>query len=689
MLSEILGLSVQKKVLNKTSTERTSPTVKKLSKASVNFLAVAGIAKDLNIIKQNIIKVIQIYGGKASEKEDIHFLKDNEREKKFKVLQDKFIQSQTESEDDAKSSKSKLFKKLKGLASSLAKKLKENLLKVFSRLKNFAKELLSRLKNFAKNAFKFVEEAFEKYLRPMVDKLKEKLTKKMAKMAEKSAVKVAFRGLAVATGPLGWIALIILTLWDGITDAWEAWQNTGSLYETIKAGISGLVDSLTFGLFDKETASKVIDGTVNFLKNFPVKLSNFINDASDHIFTFVNDAIDKVMEMNPLKEKPLSEKELSAILDQQKAAEESAKAEAERQKKVAENLAKAREIILMKTEERDRLIDEIAVLEEQATGKPSEQTKKIQEKREELRTSEKGLADAIKREEQAKKEAYAPKPSAPGGVPPSAPTKVSGRDALVKTIVTELDNAGITNRFDKIAILANIQKETGFKNFEENILAYKNTSNDRIRQIFTSRVKNYSDEQLHEIKKDPYKFAEVIYGKNTAIGKSMGNTADGDGFKYIGRGFIQLTGKNNYALYGRLIGEDLLGNPSRLLDSTVAAKVTAQFILKGIGNKVNSFTSQSEANRAITQAIGGKSLNLNQGIGAEILAKVDKYSAEFSGVDLGTTSKEVSQGQREQLKPTSADVINTQQVNNTKGYETKTAYNKKNNDNDTLVARVT
>jgi putative chitinase len=510
----------------------------------------------------------------------------------------------------------------------------------------------------------------------------------MAKMAEKSAVKVAFRGLAAAAGPIGWIALIILTLWDGLTDAWDTWQSTGSLYETIKAGIAGVVDSLTFGLFDKDTAKKVIDGTVDFIKNFPERLSNFINDTSDHIFTFVNNAIDKMMEMNPLKEKPLSEKELGAIVDQQKAAEEAARAETERQKQVAENLAKAREIILMKTEERDRLLDEVAVLEEQSMGKPSDTTKKLQEKREELRTSEKGLADAIQREQQAKKEAYAPKPSAPGGVPPSAPTKVSGRDELVKIIVKELQNVGITNRFAIIATLANVQKETGFKNFEENILAYKNTANDRIRQVFTTRVKNFSDAELHEIKKDPYKFAEVIYGSKTAIGKGMGNTTEGDGFKYIGRGFIQLTGKNNYALYGKLAGVDLVGNPTQLLDPVVAAKVTAQFILKAAGSKVNSFTSQSEANRAITQAIGGKSLNLDKGIGAEILAKVDKYSSDFSGVELSSTSKEVSQGQREQLKPKDADVINVAQTNNTKGYDTKTVATKKSDSNEMATARV-
>ena len=100
MLSEKLGLSISKKLFNKTSTKRTSPTAKKLSKTSLRFMALPRIANDLNVIRQNIIKLIKVYGGNASEKEDMHMLKEDERERKFKVLQDKFIQQNTKSEED-------------------------------------------------------------------------------------------------------------------------------------------------------------------------------------------------------------------------------------------------------------------------------------------------------------------------------------------------------------------------------------------------------------------------------------------------------------------------------------------------------------------------------------------------------------------------------------------------------------
>ena len=40
-----------------------------------------------------------------------------------------------------------------------------------------------------------------------------------------------------------------------------------------------------------------------------------------------------------------------------------------------------------------------------------------------------------------------------------------------------------------------------------------------------------------------------------------GNEASGDGFKFRGRGYIQLTGKNNYAAFDAFVDDDILGNP--------------------------------------------------------------------------------------------------------------------------------
>ena len=63
--------------------------------------------------------------------------------------------------------------------------------------------------------------------------------------------------------------------------------------------------------------------------------------------------------------------------------------------------------------------------------------------------------------------------------------------------------------------------------------------------------------------------ANCLYGGD--FGRKMGNNEKGDGWKYHGRGLIQLTGKENYANCGSGLGVDLVGNPDWLLDPKYAA----------------------------------------------------------------------------------------------------------------------
>ena len=64
-----------------------------------------------------------------------------------------------------------------------------------------------------------------------------------------------------------------------------------------------------------------------------------------------------------------------------------------------------------------------------------------------------------------------------------------------------------------------------------------------------------------------------IQGKRPALAKKNGNANPGDGLLYCGRGFVQLTWKNNYAKAGKALGVDLVGKPELALDLTIATKV--------------------------------------------------------------------------------------------------------------------
>ena len=108
---------------------------------------------------------------------------------------------------------------------------------------------------------------------------------------------------------------------------------------------------------------------------------------------------------------------------------------------------------------------------------------------------------------------------------------------------------------------------------------YGSTSNSRIRRIFGSRVGHLSDLELNTVKKNDELFFETVYGGHNSVGRQLGNTEPGDGYRYIGRGIIQLTGRANYARYSELTGYDLVGNPELANDPQVAAATAVAYML--------------------------------------------------------------------------------------------------------------
>ena len=81
------------------------------------------------------------------------------------------------------------------------------------------------------------------------------------------------------------------------------------------------------------------------------------------------------------------------------------------------------------------------------------------------------------------------------------------------------------------------------------------------------------------VKQGPEAVFEKIYGNR------MGNNSPGDGYKYRGRGYIQLTGKDNYSRVGAAIGENLVGNPDLANDPKVATKILLNFLVHSAANQ--------------------------------------------------------------------------------------------------------
>lgn len=62
-------------------------------------------------------------------------------------------------------------------------------------------------------------------------------------------------------------------------------------------------------------------------------------------------------------------------------------------------------------------------------------------------------------------------------------------------------------------------------------------------------------------------------GNRPSVAHMLGNTQPGDGARYHGRGYVQLTGRELYMRAGDRIGVDLLNNPALALDRVNAAKI--------------------------------------------------------------------------------------------------------------------
>jgi predicted chitinase len=145
---------------------------------------------------------------------------------------------------------------------------------------------------------------------------------------------------------------------------------------------------------------------------------------------------------------------------------------------------------------------------------------------------------------------------------------MQNRSTTEDVIKTKLVESGITDPKEIAQFLATAKVESNFKFKPENLSAYKNTSTSRIKSIFETKIKklNLSDADIDELKKEPEKLFDILYGN---IG----------GSKYRGRGPLQITGIKNYELISnRLFGDDrLVQNPELLEDPETSIKASIEF----------------------------------------------------------------------------------------------------------------
>jgi len=124
-------------------------------------------------------------------------------------------------------------------------------------------------------------------------------------------------------------------------------------------------------------------------------------------------------------------------------------------------------------------------------------------------------------------------------------------DTVLAQIPETSKKFNITSNLRLAHFLAQCGHESGnFKAVSENL----NYSADGLKKIFGK----YFPGNLNEsYARKPEKIAARVYASRMG----NGDEASGEGFKFRGRGYIQLTGKNNYTNFSKFIGEDCVANP--------------------------------------------------------------------------------------------------------------------------------
>lgn len=72
------------------------------------------------------------------------------------------------------------------------------------------------------------------------------------------------------------------------------------------------------------------------------------------------------------------------------------------------------------------------------------------------------------------------------------------------------------------------------------------------------------------------------YNAGTKLGKALGNTQEGDGYLFRGRGYCQITGRNNYRRFGALLDLDLIGQPDLALEPAIAYSIMSLGMRQGL-----------------------------------------------------------------------------------------------------------
>ena len=176
-------------------------------------------------------------------------------------------------------------------------------------------------------------------------------------------------------------------------------------------------------------------------------------------------------------------------------------------------------------------------------------------------------------------------------------------DAVISQLPDTIAKYNITTPLRLAHFLAQCGHESaGFKAVNENL----NYSVDGLKRIFS---KYFPGTLAEGYARQPEKIASKVYGNRMG----NGNEASKEGWKYRGRGYIQLTGKDNYKAFDATVNDDILNNPD-LVATKYPLMSAAWFFERGKIWAVCDKGSDKSTVTSVTMKVNGGTIGLEDRI---------------------------------------------------------------------------
>ena len=193
--------------------------------------------------------------------------------------------------------------------------------------------------------------------------------------------------------------------------------------------------------------------------------------------------------------------------------------------------------------------------------------------------------------------------AAPTAIPASAfkLDKLKGHvpDAVIAQIPDTAAKFGITNVLRLAHFLSQCGHESGgFKAVNENL----NYSADGLKKIFP---KYFPGNISESYARNPEKIASKVYGGRMG----NGDEASREGWKFRGRGYIQLTGKANYTAFDKLVEEDIIANPDLVATKYPLSSAAFFFQSNGLWSICDKGADDATVT-AVTKRVNGGTIGL-------------------------------------------------------------------------------